>query len=133
MICGRLARAGPTTNDLRARPGRCRADDNCEHGLTGAGPRDATRGGVKDPALPGKRGRKSPSGSTNDLRPRRACRAARRDEERRESLPCINEPLRDQLVAEAVDREDVARALLVFLELAAQLDDEVVDGAAGRG
>src|SRR5689334_18512563 len=40
--------------------------------------------------------------------------------------------LRHELVAEAVDREDVPRALLVLLELAAQLDDEVVDGAAGR-
>ena len=37
-----------------------------------------------------------------------------------------------ELVAEAVDREDVARVLLVLFELPAQLDDEVVDGAVGR-
>src|SRR4051812_49193143 len=40
--------------------------------------------------------------------------------------------LRDELVAEAVDREDVPRVLLVLFELAAQLHDEVVDGARGR-
>ena len=39
---------------------------------------------------------------------------------------------RHQLVAGAVDREDVARLGGVLLDLLAQLDDEVVDGAGGR-
>jgi len=38
----------------------------------------------------------------------------------------------NELVAQAVDREDVAWVLLILFELAAQLDDEVIDGAAGR-
>src|SRR6185369_4115702 len=37
-----------------------------------------------------------------------------------------------ELIAEAVDREDVARLAALGLDLLAQLDDEVVDGAVGR-
>ena len=45
------------------------------------------------------------------------------------ALPPRRHALRHELVAEPVHREDVARLLAVVLELLAQLDDEVVDGA----
>jgi (1->4)-alpha-D-glucan 1-alpha-D-glucosylmutase len=93
--------------------------------LGDTGPRDATRGGVNRPALPGERGRESPLSYLGDTGPRDATRGgvnrpALPGERGRESPLSIDTP------AEPVDRARIAEAARAALAARPELDRDLV-------